>query len=71
MNHGNLPKARPIEDFWANLKKQVNKEDWKANNLAELKNKILSCLGKIDLKFVQSHALAVRKRLDHIRRHGV
>ena len=64
-------KALPIEDFRGNLKKEVYKEDWKDNNLAELKNRIVRCLGKIDLKVVQNHALAVRKRLDHIRRHGV
>lgn len=30
MNPANLPKARPIEDFWANLKADVYKNNWTA-----------------------------------------
>ena len=43
MNPANVPKARPIEDFWANLKQQVYEKDWKAKNLSQLeqKNQIL------------------------------
>lgn len=71
MNPANLPEARPIEDFWANLKMEVYKGDWVAKNLQELENRIISCLGKMDLKVVQNHALGVRKRLDRIRRYGL
>jgi transposase len=71
MNPANLPEARPIEDFWANLKNEVYKGDWVAKNLTELKKRIIYCLGKMDLKVVQDHAGDVRKRLDHIRRHGL
>lgn len=44
INPANLPKARPIEDFWGDLKEKVYKEDWKAKNLDELKQRILSVL---------------------------
>ena len=30
MNPANVLKARPIEDFWANLKQKVYEKDWKA-----------------------------------------
>lgn len=71
LNPANLPKARPIEDFWANLKAEVYKNDWKARNITELKNRINLCLRQLDPKFVQKHGEGVKKRLDHIRRHGV
>jgi hypothetical protein len=43
MNPANVPKARPIEDFWANLKAEVYKGDWKATTLKELENRIKLC----------------------------
>jgi hypothetical protein len=71
MNPANLPKARPIEDFWGNLKAKVYEGNWTAKNLTELENRIKYCLGKMDKNFVEKHALSIRGRLDHIRRHGV
>ena len=71
MNPANLPKARPIEDFWGNLKAKVYEGNWTAKNLTELENRIKYCLGKMDKNFVQKHALSIKGRLDHIRRHGV
>ena len=71
MNPANFPKARPIEDFWGNLKNLVYEGDWSAKNLSQLENRIRACLGKMDLSFVQRHAESVRSRLDQIRRHGI
>ncbi len=71
INPANLPKARPIEDFWGNLKAEVYKGDWKAKNLDELQNRIVSVLGNLDPKFVQNHAKSTKKRLDQIRRRGL
>lgn len=70
VNPANLPKARPIEDFWANLKADVYKGDWKAKNLEELEKRIRQCLKEMSLARVQKHAASVTKRLDHIRRYG-
>jgi len=67
-NPANLPKARPIEDFWGNLKMSVYANDWQAKNLGQLENRIRSCLKKTDLKLVQAHAEGVPRRLDQIRR---
>ncbi|RNA07908.1 hypothetical protein BpHYR1_042657 [Brachionus plicatilis] len=36
VNSANVPKARPIEDIWENLKAKGYEGDWKAKNL-ELK----------------------------------
>ena len=70
INPANVPKCRPIEDFWANLKRMVYEGDWTAKNLDELKKKIRATLNKIDFNLVQSHASSVPKRLDHLRRYG-
>ena len=70
INPANCPKARPIEDYWGNLKQEEYKNDWAAKNLIDLRKRILSCLRKTDTKLVQDHASAVKQRLDSIRRYG-
>ena len=67
-NPANVPKARPIEDFWANLKCHVYAKNWQAKNLVQLENRIRSCLKNISLNLVQAHACSVPRRLDLIRR---
>lgn len=70
-NPANVPKARPIEDFWGNLKQKVYDKCWKAKNLKELENKIKLVMRNMDLNLVQRHCMSVRRRLDTIRRYGV
>ena len=36
INPANVPKARPIEDFWENLKAKVYEGNWTAKNIKEL-----------------------------------
>lgn len=71
INPANVPKARPIEDFWGNLKAKVYEGDWKANSLEELRRRIEYCLKNLDLKFVQHHMLGVRTRLGRIMKYGI
>lgn len=71
INPANVPKARPIEDFWANLKFKVYEENWEASDLEQLKRKIKKCLTAVDPSVVQAHMSTVRSRLDKIRRHGI
>jgi hypothetical protein len=71
MNPANLPKARPIEDFWGSLKLEVYENDWLAKDLDELKARIKQCLRKIDVSVVQQYALNVPKRLDDVSRNEV
>jgi hypothetical protein len=66
VNPANVPKVRPIEDFWGNLKAKVYEGDCKAKNLKQLENKIRTCLSNMDLNVVQDQA-----EIDTIRRHGV
>lgn len=67
-NPASLPKARPIEDFWGNLKAAVYANNWQARNVTQLEDRIRSCLRKMDLSLVQAHASSVHRRLDQIRR---
>lgn len=69
-NPANLPKARPIEDFWGNLKRKVYEGGWMATTLKELEDRIRLCLRKMNLSDVQAHIESVHKRLDTIRRGG-
>ena len=39
-NPANVPEARPIEDFWADLKRQVYKNNWHEKYLKQLKSTI-------------------------------
>ena len=39
-NPANCPELRPIEDFWAELKRLVYEKGWKADNLDKLRQRI-------------------------------
>jgi len=71
INPANLPEARPIEDFWADLKRDVYSNGWEAKNIQQLKARINNKLKNIDQNLVQSRALETPKRLDKIRRYGI
>lgn len=71
LNPANVPKARPIEDFWGILKREVYKNNWKANSIPELKRRIVWTLSKIDPKLVVKLSRRVRARLEIVRKHGV
>lgn len=65
-NPANVPKLRPIEDFWGNLKRIVYEGGWEAKTLQQLENRIKSCLSKMDLSDVQAHIESVHKRIDTV-----
>ncbi|KAL4501519.1 hypothetical protein ABPG72_018570 [Tetrahymena utriculariae] len=62
-NPANIPAARPIEDFWAYLKRLVYEGDWSAKTTDALQQRIKYCLSKIDINFVQDLAHDTHKRL--------
>ena len=64
----NLPKARPIEDFWSQLKDKVYENNWEAKTLRPLEVKIRKCLQGLDTATIQITMDSVKKRLDKIRR---
>ena len=50
---------------------QRYKDGWGAKNVNQLKNRIMSCVRKIDVKVVQDLAGSTHKNLDQIRGYGV
>ena len=70
-NPTKLHEARPIEDFWSIIKGEVHKNNWKADNVAQLKERIKYCVKKVDLNLIQKLSEGVYRRLDRIRRNGL
>ena len=52
-NPVNVPKCCPIENYWAILKQQLYKINWRAKNVKQLYQKIQYCLNKLDMNLVQ------------------
>ena len=70
-NPANLPECRPIENFWSILKGEVYKNNWQAENIDKLRDRIKYCLRKIDLNLIQSLARSIPRCLDKVRRYGL
>ena len=70
-NPANVPEARPIENFWGVLKGLVYKNNWQAENLDQLKQRIQYCWRQINPDFIQSLAAGVRRQVDLIRRNDL
>jgi transposase-like protein/transposase len=62
-NPPNVPQLRPIEKFWANLKRVVYKNGWKAENYDQLIKKIKLELSKMSVKTCQNHMRRVKTRI--------
>ena len=71
VNLPNVPKARPIEDFWSILAQKVYSGGWKATTQQQLINRIKQQLKKIDLNVVQMMMLGVRNKLRKIEDQGL
>ena len=69
-NPPNVPKVRPIEDFWSILADKVYSGDWTATNQEQLVNRIKSQLKKIDRDTVQTMMEGIRKKLRKIEDKG-
>ena len=69
-NPVNVPECHPIENFWAILKQQVYKKNWRAKNVKQLYQRIQYCLNKLDMSIVQLFS-SVKSRLGTVRRRGV
>jgi len=71
LNPANLPEVRPVEDFWAILKREIYKGSWSTNSIPNLISRIKYSLKNIEQSLVQKLMLGVTRRLDKIRREGV
>ena len=58
-NSPNVPQLRPIEDFWANLKRKVYANNYTSKNIKCLKNKI-----KLELEKMQHSEFS--KAMKHV-----
>jgi hypothetical protein len=65
-----MPQVRPIKDFWAYFKSLVYDGGWEAQNLVQLKSRIMLCYGKIDPQRIQNIFGSTRRRLNRVGRHG-
>ena len=71
-NPANVPKVRPIEDFWGLLKQKVYENDWTAKNIPQLIKRIKWSITKIYTKLIQNTCKSVHTtRLDRAARYGI
>lgn len=66
-----VPELRPIENFWSILKGLVYANNWRAENLDQLKNRIKYCLKKVDKSVIHDMMCSVPSKLDRVRRKGL
>ena len=65
-NPPNVPEARPIEDFWGQLKRLVYEDNWQATCIPQLKLHIMNCLNKMDPEVAKCYASMTSVRLGRI-----
>jgi len=70
-NPANVPELRPIEDFWTEIKRLVYADNWQAENLNQLRNRIEYCMKKIDQNRVHRLGASTFTRVDRVRRNGM
>lgn len=70
-NPANTPEVRPIEDFWAEIKRLVYDGCWEAKDLRELKNRINWAFRKIDKEKVRKLGLASFERVRKVGQFGL
>lgn len=69
-NPPNVPQLRPIETFWANLKRNVYKSGYRAKNVDCLIQKIRKELKTIDTEGIQRSMAEVPKKIRKAKRYG-
>lgn len=69
-NPPNVPKARPIEDFWGILAQKVYERGWEAKSAATLKRRIALKLKEVDIDVVRDMMGKVRQKLRKISEKG-
>lgn len=69
-NPPNIPKARPIEDYWALLCQEVYKNGWAAKTEQHLISRIKRSVSKVDFSVVQTMIRGVKTKIRKIEDHG-
>ncbi len=70
LNPLNVPKVRPVEDFWGHLSAKVYEGGWQVKNEDQLKGRIRAKIKEFELKNLQSLLGEVKKRLRSIADNG-
>lgn len=70
LENDNPPQARPIEDFWAVLKREVYKKGWGVEDEQQLIGRIKTKLKKMDISVCQSMIAKIPKILRNIEDNG-
>jgi len=70
-NPAKVPELRPIEDFWSEIKRLVYADNWQAENLQQLRNRIEYCMKKLDQNRVHRLGASTFTRVDRVRRNGM
>ena len=66
-NPPNTPEIRCIEDFWSLIKGNVYEDGREAENMDQLRNRIVYCYEKVDRECLQELAESTQRRIDTIR----
>ncbi|KAL4467962.1 hypothetical protein ABPG72_021743 [Tetrahymena utriculariae] len=70
-NPSNLPEARPIENFWGDLKRLVYANNWKAKDLIELEARIKQCVSKMNTNQYLKQIQNLPSKLNKIAKYGL
>jgi transposase len=70
-NIANVPELRPIEDFWALIKRDVYAKNWQADGLVQLSARIKYCFSKVNQDVIRRLAKGCFTRVDAARRKGI
>ena len=70
-NPANVPKVRPIENFWAFLKQKVYEGSWEARTIPQFRARVNLCLRGITKCTIQRTFSSVHQRLDFVKRNGI
>ena len=65
-NPPNVPVARPIEDFWGQLKRLVYEDNWQTTSIPQLKRRIMNCVNKMDPEVAKRYASTISVHLGRI-----
>ncbi|KAL4500832.1 hypothetical protein ABPG72_020066 [Tetrahymena utriculariae] len=71
LNPSCLPEARPIENFWGDLKRLVYANNWSANNLDQLEKRIKKCYSEMNNENYLKQIKNLPSKLNKIAKYGV
>jgi hypothetical protein len=71
LNPANVPKCRPIENYWGSLKRKVYENDWSAKEIPQLIKRIKWAWTQVDSEISTRTCASVHRRFNTVARKGV